>query len=58
MVPEPSARAVRREAERVAEARGNIDPAGARSTVTREITAGYADAAMAIPLIDPFLTGL
>ena len=48
MVPEPSTRAVRREAERVAEARGNIDPAVARSTVTREITAGCADAAMAI----------
>ena len=48
MVPEPSTRAIRREAERVAEARGNIDPAVARSTVTREITADCADAAMAI----------
>ena len=32
----------------MAEARGNIDPAVARSTVTREIVAGCADAAMAI----------
>ena len=47
MVPEPSVRAIRREAERVAELRGNVDPAETRSTVTREIITACADAAMA-----------